>query len=349
GKENGVNILKSIDEGPFQMGTVRETLAEGTEGAPHLGPERPRVYSDLSLEEKDRVEVQLGMEEHNIELGMLIQNFDYFKDKMLLMQAQENRVALDEEKLLFLAGGQDKAIDEDVDEQPLKYQNLKDSFRNNPPTPAKDTPDFDSVFVIGKIQASLQGKDNVIKQLKKQISHLQETHSEVDRTFDFRALGSQITQLTKKVTVLQAQNKLFRAENGKIKQHYKESYDSIKITRVKHIEQVTTLTTENVNLKAQILNNVNSISKDYVKPTVLAPGKYVIDVEPIPSRLRNNREAHLDYLGHLKESVETILEIVEEAKVVRTLDRSIVSTCRYTKHSQELLEYATGTCLQDSH
>ncbi|GJS60952.1 hypothetical protein Tco_0655736 [Tanacetum coccineum] len=33
--------------------------------------------------------------------------------------AQENRVALDEEKLLFLAGGQDNAIDEDVDEQPV--------------------------------------------------------------------------------------------------------------------------------------------------------------------------------------------------------------------------------------
>nr|GEV98007.1 putative reverse transcriptase domain-containing protein [Tanacetum cinerariifolium] len=54
GKENGVNILKSIDEGPFQMGTVREPFAEGTEGAPHLGPERPRVYSDLSPKEKDR-------------------------------------------------------------------------------------------------------------------------------------------------------------------------------------------------------------------------------------------------------------------------------------------------------
>nr|GEW91435.1 hypothetical protein [Tanacetum cinerariifolium] len=54
GKVNGVNIFKSIDEGPFQMGTVRETLAEGTERAPHLGLERPRVYSELSFEEKDR-------------------------------------------------------------------------------------------------------------------------------------------------------------------------------------------------------------------------------------------------------------------------------------------------------
>nr|GEV47159.1 Gag-Pol polyprotein [Tanacetum cinerariifolium] len=56
-------------------------------------------------------------------------------------------------------------------------------------------------------------------------------------------------------------------------------------------------------------------NKDHVKPTVLVPGKYAIDVEPIPSRLRNNREAYLDYLRHLKESVETIREIVEEAKV----------------------------------
>nr|GEY61901.1 integrase, catalytic region, zinc finger, CCHC-type, peptidase aspartic, catalytic [Tanacetum cinerariifolium] len=53
GKENGVNILKSINEGPYQMGTVREPLAEGTEGAPQFGPERPRIYSNLSPKEKD--------------------------------------------------------------------------------------------------------------------------------------------------------------------------------------------------------------------------------------------------------------------------------------------------------
>nr|GEZ29611.1 hypothetical protein [Tanacetum cinerariifolium] len=132
-------------------------------------------------------------------------------------------------------------------------------------------------------------------------------------------------------------------------EHYKELYDYIKITRAKHIEQVTALTTENVNLKAQILNMVNSVGKDHVKPIVLAPGKYAIDVEPLLPHHKNNREAHLDCLRHLKESVKTIREIVEEAKVVRPLDSSIVSTCRYTKHSQKLLEYAIGTCLQDSH
>nr|GEY07261.1 hypothetical protein [Tanacetum cinerariifolium] len=105
---------------------------------------------------------------------------------------------------------------------------------------------------------------------------------------------------------------------------------------------------ENVNLKAQILEKVNSVSKDQVKPKVLARGKHAIDVEQIISRLRNNRDAHLDYLRHLNKSVEIIRDIVEEAKVVRLLDRSIVSACRYTKHFQELLEYAIGTYPQDS-
>ncbi|GJV83156.1 hypothetical protein Tco_1523054 [Tanacetum coccineum] len=36
------------------MGTTRVIVAEGTEGSLNLGPERPRVYSDLSQDEKDR-------------------------------------------------------------------------------------------------------------------------------------------------------------------------------------------------------------------------------------------------------------------------------------------------------
>ncbi|GJU34740.1 integrase, catalytic region, zinc finger, CCHC-type containing protein [Tanacetum coccineum] len=48
------------------------------------------------------------------------QNFDYFKEKMLLMQAQENGVDLDEEQLLFLAGGQTNTFDDEVDEGPVQ-------------------------------------------------------------------------------------------------------------------------------------------------------------------------------------------------------------------------------------
>nr|GEU84454.1 hypothetical protein [Tanacetum cinerariifolium] len=179
GKENGVNILKSINEGPFQMGTVREPLAEGTEGAPHLAVKLNRglrdsnydqLYAYLKQHETHANEnkmmldqfsqhivdplalmsnfshqqhyspssstlpstyvpphladnalldskVQLDMGEFRTELGMLIR---VKQDRLsaTTATAQENEVALDAEQLLFLAGGQDNAIDDDVDEQP---------------------------------------------------------------------------------------------------------------------------------------------------------------------------------------------------------------------------------------
>ncbi|GJR20636.1 hypothetical protein Tco_0969163 [Tanacetum coccineum] len=127
----------------------------------------------------------------------------------------------------------------------------------------QDVPDFDSVFVIEKMKALIQGKDNAIKNLRMQISQLNETRSEADRS----------------------------------------SKTKSSCTR-----------------------------------------KYAIDVQPIPHRNRNNRVVHLVYLKHLKESVETLREIVEEAKAERPLDRSLASACRYTKHSQELLEYVIDTC-----
>ncbi|GKD96648.1 hypothetical protein Tco_1380545, partial [Tanacetum coccineum] len=89
------------------------------------------------------------------------------------------------------------------------------------------------------------------------------------------------------------------------------------------------------------------VTMDSVKPKVLKHGMYAIDVEPISPSCRNNREVHLDYLKHLKESVETLRKIVEEARVERPLDRSLASACLYTKQSQELLEYAIGTCPKD--
>nr|GEY25454.1 high mobility group B protein 15-like [Tanacetum cinerariifolium] len=58
GKENGVNILKSIDEGSFQMGIVWETLAEGTEGAPHLVQDPHPTFSILDTSVQDSCKTQ---------------------------------------------------------------------------------------------------------------------------------------------------------------------------------------------------------------------------------------------------------------------------------------------------
>ncbi|GJS36794.1 hypothetical protein Tco_0535176 [Tanacetum coccineum] len=139
-------------------------------------------------------------------------------------------------------------------------------------------------------------------------------------------------------------NERFRVENEKFKLHYKELYDSIKITHAKTIEKTTSLLTENEKLKAQLKGKMQCVTMPTVKPKVLTPGMYAIDVEPIFPCNRNNREVHLDYLKHLKESVETLREIVEEARIEKPLDNVLDNACFYTKRSQELLEYVIGTC-----
>ncbi|GJZ16949.1 hypothetical protein Tco_0553072 [Tanacetum coccineum] len=201
----------------------------------------------------------------------------------------------------------------------LKYQHLKERFGNKKSVTSSDALVFESVFEIGNLKEQLQGRD------------------------------SQNKDLNAKVNALHDLNEHFRAENEKVKQHYKELYDSIKLTRVKTIEKTTSLLTEIENLKAQIKGKTKCVIMPSKKPKLLDPGMYVIDVEPIPSHNRNNKEVHLDYLKRLKESVTTLREIVEEARVEKPLDSLLVSACLYTKHSQELLEYVIGTCPKDVH
>nr|GFD34665.1 hypothetical protein [Tanacetum cinerariifolium] len=52
----------------------------------------------------------------------------------------------------------------------------------------------------------------------------------------------------------------FRKENETLKKHYKDLYDSIKITRSKTIEQTTSLLANNADLKAQIQEKVFAIA-----------------------------------------------------------------------------------------
>ncbi|GJR17178.1 hypothetical protein Tco_0965705 [Tanacetum coccineum] len=163
--------------------------------------------------------------------------------------------------------------------------------------------------------SKIQEKDNVIRDLKVLVSNVNDRSCEPYNAND--------------VTDLLEQNELLRVEIEKVKQHYKEMFESIKITRTSTNEKTSSLLTQIEDLKAQLEGNLKVAARSSVKTKVLAPGMYAIDVEPIPPRLKNNRNAHLTYINHLKESVETVREIVEEARVVKPLDNEF--TERYSK------------------
>ncbi|GJW39298.1 hypothetical protein Tco_0065143 [Tanacetum coccineum] len=212
----------------------------------------------------------------------------------------------------------------------LKYQHLQESFDNNKSQTSQEAPDFNSFFKIKNLEHQIQEKDNVIRDLKVLVSNVNDRSCEPYNAND--------------VTDLLEQNERLRAEMEKVKQHYKEMFESIKITRTSTNEQTSSLLTQIEDLKAQLEGNLKVATRSSVKTKVLAPGMYAIDVEPIPPRLKNNRNAHLTYINHLKESVETVREIVEEARVVKPLDNVLNYACQYTKLSQELVEYVIGTC-----
>nr|GEU66632.1 integrase, catalytic region, zinc finger, CCHC-type, peptidase aspartic, catalytic [Tanacetum cinerariifolium] len=59
GKENGIYIFQSIDHGPFELGTTRDTLGTTPGGGVLLGPERPRTYDDLNDNKKKRFDADV--------------------------------------------------------------------------------------------------------------------------------------------------------------------------------------------------------------------------------------------------------------------------------------------------
>nr|GEX27462.1 hypothetical protein [Tanacetum cinerariifolium] len=84
-------------------------------------------------------------------------NSKYFKDKILLMQAQENRVVLDEDQLLFIAADQCNAFDTDVDEASTTQTMFMENLSSTDPIYDEAGPSYDL-----DILSEVQDHDNYI-------------------------------------------------------------------------------------------------------------------------------------------------------------------------------------------
>ncbi|GJT75372.1 retrovirus-related pol polyprotein from transposon TNT 1-94 [Tanacetum coccineum] len=73
----------------------------------------------------------------------------------------------------------------------------------------------------------------------------------------------------------------------------------------------TTLQNELRRLKGKnVLDNATTITN----ATTIAPGMFKLDIEPISHRLKNNRDAHEDYLKKTIENTDTIHGLIERAR-----------------------------------
>ncbi|GKA94501.1 retrovirus-related pol polyprotein from transposon TNT 1-94 [Tanacetum coccineum] len=120
------------------------------------------------------------------------------------------------------------------------------------------------------------------------------------------------SQKDNNINALQEQLDHFKAENEKVKQHYQELFNSVKVTRVKTFERTTSLQTEIGNLKTQVKGKMPYVTNNVVTPKVSAIVKYAIEDESIPASLKNNRNIHHHYLNRLRDILDTLCEIVKQ-------------------------------------
>ncbi|GJZ95027.1 retrovirus-related pol polyprotein from transposon TNT 1-94 [Tanacetum coccineum] len=76
----------------------------------------------------------------------------------------------------------------------------------------------------------------------------------------------------------------------------------------------------------------------------IALGMFKLDLQPLPPRLLQNREVHIDYLRNSQEQANILQEIVKQAKAKQPLDGELDLACKYTIRIQELLVYVQDTC-----
>ncbi|GJY02931.1 hypothetical protein Tco_0361083 [Tanacetum coccineum] len=221
---------------------------------------------------------------------------------------------------------------------------------------------FDQYFELNEMKAQSQEKDTVIKRLKERIKSLSGNMNEDKIQKDIDEIETINIELDHRVSKL-------IAENEHLKQTYKKLYDSIKPTRVRSKEQCDALVNQ-VNQKSVEISDLNASLQEKVlviialknelrklkgksviacresvnKPKVIAPVVHKVDLEPLSLKLKNNREAHVDYIRITKENAVTLRDIVEQARTSNPLDNALAYACMYTKQIQELLVYVIDTC-----
>ncbi|GJR08407.1 hypothetical protein Tco_0020400 [Tanacetum coccineum] len=172
--------------------------------------------------------------------------------------------------------------------------------------------------------------------LVKEVKVMEEIFDQMNNEVDKNTVDKQCAEIEKKNLLIENENLIVNCLSTQL------------LARVHTSEKTSTMLNEIESLKAQLRSKEPCFTSDYVKPKVLAPGMYAIDLNPSLHPLKNNRGAHLNYVKHLKESVETVREIVEEARVVKPLDSSLNYACQYTKLSQELSENQKGKLSDNS-
>ncbi|GJX53376.1 retrovirus-related pol polyprotein from transposon TNT 1-94 [Tanacetum coccineum] len=201
------------------------------------------------------------------------------------------------------------------------------------------TYDSELLYEINGLKAQLQEKSIVVNELKQLLATLKE-NSQV--TLDEYINPDSRFQIVEDENVsLAFQVSSLVKEREHIKLEYKKLYDSIKQTRAQN-----KLTTDSLQQRFndQIFENAMLRAKLQVKFSEPQLNQNGASSEQINAYFKNNRAVHHDYLKVTKEHLETLQELLEQARALNPTDANIDYAHKFAQRNQELLVYVSASC-----
>ncbi|GKE14581.1 hypothetical protein Tco_1422158, partial [Tanacetum coccineum] len=188
-------------------------------------------------------------------------------------------------------------------------------------------------FEINDWKARLQDKDTTICKLKDTIKSLRKNTKEENMYHDKCELEPINEELENGVAKLLLENERLGNEINHVQQDLKAQIQD-------KVFVITSLENDLRKLKGkEIVENAVCLPS----ATTISPDMFKLDLVPLPPRLLQNKEAHIDYLRHTQEQANTLREIVKQAKAKQSLDRELDFAYKHATRIQELLVYVQDT------
>nr|GEX65528.1 retrovirus-related Pol polyprotein from transposon TNT 1-94 [Tanacetum cinerariifolium] len=235
---------------------------------------------------------------------------EWFKDKVLLVQAQANGQVLQEEELEFLADPRtvESSSNQTVVTNNTAYQaNDLDAYDS-------DCDEINSAKIALMANLSHYGSDNHVE-IKLSAEQAFWSKYSVQTDEPNLSATTTIVEVPKELPKVTMVNSCLK----KLKSHL-ASFDMV----VKERTNATAITEGTWDSST--------------------PKLAFVDVAPLVPKLRKNRTAHTYYIRHTQDEVATLTKIVESERLLSPLNTSLDYTCKYTRRIQELLMILQQTC-----
>nr|GEV33994.1 hypothetical protein [Tanacetum cinerariifolium] len=260
----------------------------------------------------------------------------WFKDKVLLVQAQANGQILNEEELAFLA---DPRIPEgQATHIVIKY---------NAAYEADDLDAYDSDYdelntakVALMMNLSHYGLDTLVE-----VHNPDNVNNSMTNQGVQNSMNSSYPTPSNRPTKVEVPKELPKVSmvNTSLKKlkHHLAGFDVV----VKKEPQPQLSLRARGALKDDLKKlKRKALVDDAVTSHSIAPEMLNVDVEPLAPKLLNNRTAHSDYLRRTHEQAMILKEVLEQGKSQNLLNNSLDYACKYTKRIHELLLIIRQTC-----